>query len=190
MSHTASTTSCIILAGGQGKRVGGLDKGLVLYQGKPLIETVLEIMRPQVDDIIISANRNITSYQKYADNVVSDLSSSYQGPLAGIAACLKHCRHSHAVVVACDMPGLPDDLVSRLLAAMKNNDISIAAVDKHHQLALVLKTSLAESIQKQLDMDNRRLLQWVKSMAHASVSFDDEANAFMNLNHLPENQVI
>ncbi len=189
MNHTISTTSCIILAGGQGKRVGGHDKGLVLYQGKPLIETVLEIMRPQVDDIIISANRNITTYQKFTDNVVSDLSSSYQGPLAGIVACLKHCRHSNAVVVACDMPGLPDDLVSRLLAAMKNNDVSIAAVDKHHQLALVLKTSLAEVIQQQLDMGRRRLMQWVKSVPHASVSFDDNAQAFINLNHLQDEQI-
>ena len=79
--------SCIILAGGEGKRVGGLDKGLVSYKNRPLIEHVIDNVHSQVDDIIISANRNIKKYNQYAAKVLNDSASDYRGPLAGIAAC-------------------------------------------------------------------------------------------------------
>ena len=184
MKHVATTTSCIILAGGEGKRVDGQDKGLIVYNDKPLVESVIDIMKPQADDIIISANRNINTYQQYTDNVVSDLSSSYQGPLAGINACLAHCKHSHAVVVACDMPNLPDDLVSRLFAAIGDNDVAIATVDNYHQLAMMIKTDMSEAIQQELDKGQRKLIQWVESVAYVTVNFDDMPDAFVNLNHL------
>ena len=176
--------SCIILAGGEGKRVGGLDKGLVSYKNRPLIEHVIDNVHSQVDDIIISANRNIKKYNPYAAKVLNDSASDYRGPLAGIAACLRHCRHDMVLVLACDMPELPADLVDRLTSSMHQNTIRIATVNGHHQLAMIINKNLSNSIQQHLDKNQLKLIQWVESVSYETVSFDDIADAFVNLNHL------
>jgi len=187
MNTAATPVSCIILAGGEGKRAGGLDKGLVNYQDKPLIEHVITAINNQVDDIVISANRNVKTYQQYTAKVISDAAEHYQGPLAGIAACLKHCQHEQVLVIACDMPGLPSDLVERLYTPLQNQDISIATVDNHHQLAMILKQHLSRSIQHCLDNNLLKLIQWVESVPYTTVNFDDVPKAFTNLNHLSKN---
>ena len=184
MSSGSTHVSCIILAGGQGKRVGGSDKGLVLYNNKPLIEHVFDAVKLQVDDIVISANRNIDSYQQYAKQVINDSSENYRGPLAGITACLSHCKHELVLVVACDMPNLPDNLVERLTENLQNNSICIASVKKYHQLAMIVRNNLSDSIQQHLDKNQLKLIQWVESVPYITVSFDDIPGAFTNLNHL------
>ena len=182
--------SCIILAGGEGRRVNGQDKGLVLYKGKPLIEHVVEAISPQVDDIVISANRNLDSYQQYADKVVNDDQSDYMGPLAGINACLPHCRHPLTMIVACDLPLLPDDLVNRLYDALTESDeaatISIATVENRHQLTLLVRTELQSSIKQRLSDHRLKLIEWVESQQYKTVAFDGQARAFSNLNTLAQ----
>lgn len=186
MSNNTLQFSCIILAGGEGKRANGMDKGLIIYTGKPLIEHVIDAVSLQVDDIVISANRNIDSYLQYSNNVISDTSDSYRGPLAGIAASLPFCRHDLVLVVACDMPALPADLVERLAVDIDNKSIAIATVGDHHQLAMVLKKSLLESIQQQLADDRLKLIQWVQSVPYNIINFDDIPQAFINLNKLSD----
>ena len=189
MHGSAPQVSCIILAGGEGKRAGGSDKGFLPHTNesgndRPLIEHVIDAVKNQVDDIVISANRNIQSYKKYSANVIGDSTENYQGPLAGIAACLTHCRHEWVLIVACDMPNLPSNLVTRLLDGLKNNSISIATVGNHHQLALVVKRNLYESVQQRLDNRQLKLIRWVESVPYNTVSFDDMPEAFVNLNNL------
>ncbi len=184
MNTKSTRVSCIILAGGQGKRVGGADKGLVLYNNKPLIEHVFDVIKHQVDDIVISANRNIDSYQQYAKQVIHDSSENYRGPLAGITACLSHCKHNIVLVVACDMPNLPDNLVERLTENLQNNSICIATVKNYHQLAMIVSNNLSDSIQQHLDKNQLKLIQWVESVPYNTVSFDDSPDAFTNLNSL------
>jgi len=184
MNRKSPKISCIILAGGEGKRVAGQDKGLVLYKNKPLVEHVIATVKNQCNDIIISANRNIKYYNKYTNKVVTDLSENYRGPLAGIAACLPHCDHELVLVVACDMPELPVNLVERLTSDINNHSICIAAVDNHHQLAMVINRSLLASIQHSLDNNQLKLITWVASVSHKTVSFDDIPDAFINLNKL------
>jgi molybdopterin-guanine dinucleotide biosynthesis protein A len=191
MAKPATFVSCIILAGGRGKRAGGLDKGLLPYEikngkNKPLVEHVIDAVKNQVDDIAISANRNIEAYKSYSANVIGDATENYQGPLAGIAACLKHCKHELVLVVACDMPNLPGNLVTRLLSEIQNHSISIATVDNHHQLALIIKSNLADSVQQHLDNNQLKLIQWVESVPYKTVSFDDIPATFVNLNQLPD----
>ena len=176
--------SCIILAGGLGKRAGGADKGLILYKNRPLIEHVIDAVSPQVDDIIISANRNTETYKKYTSSVITDESPEYRGPLAGIAACLPYCKHEHALIVACDTPALPANLVERLAADIHNNSIDIATVGGHHQLAMIVSKDLVDSIKQQLGKNQLKLIQWVKSVNYSPVSFDDNPEAFVNLNEL------
>jgi len=176
--------SAIILAGGEGRRAGGRDKGLLDYNGRPMIEHVIDRIRPQADEIIISANRNLEQYRQYASQVIADETDSYRGPLAGISACLPACGHPLTLVVACDMPLLPADLVRRLLSAMADTDVAIATVNRQHQLALLLKTSLRDSIEQYLAGNRRKLITWIEAQRHTSVPFDDLAEAFVNLNRL------
>ena len=197
MNRPATFVSCIILAGGRGKRAGGVDKGLLPYEikngknktgiNKPLIEHVINAVKAQVDDIVISANRNIETYKRYSANVIGDATEDYQGPLAGIAAGLKHCKHERVLVIACDMPRLPANLVTRLLSQVLNHSISIATVDSNHQLALIIKSNLYDSIQQRLNNKQLKLIQWVESVPYSTVSFDDMPGAFVNLNQLPDN---
>ena len=133
---------------------------------------------------MISANRNIESYKKYAEDVINDASDNYRGPLAGILACLKHCHHQRILVVACDMPHLPADLVTRLSSGIENNEVCIATVDCHHQLAMLLNNTVYDSLKQALDNDQLKLIQWVNSIPHKSVSFDDTPDSFLNLNQL------
>jgi molybdopterin-guanine dinucleotide biosynthesis protein A len=190
MAKSAMHVSCIILAGGRGKRAGGLDKGLLPYEkktgeNKPLVEHVIDAVKNQVDEIIISANRNIESYKQYSANVIGDATEDYLGPLAGIAAGLKHCKYERVLVVACDMPNLPGNLVTRLLSHTQHHCISIATVDGHHQLALIIKGSMADSLQQRLNNKQLKLIQWVESLPYNTVSFDDIPGAFVNLNQMP-----
>jgi molybdopterin-guanine dinucleotide biosynthesis protein A len=186
MSNNTKKFSCIILAGGEGKRANGMDKGLISYKNKPLIEHVIDTVSPQVDDIVISANRNFDAYQKYSNNVINDKSDSYRGPMAGIAASLPYCSHDSVLVVACDMPALPSNLVKRLAVAIQNKSISIATVDRHHQLAMIIKKNLLESIQQRLNNNQLKLIQWVESAPYCTINFDDIPQAFINLNKLSD----
>jgi molybdenum cofactor guanylyltransferase len=184
MSKSFKQFSCIILAGGQGKRAGGQDKGLVLYKDRPLIEHVISAVKEQCSDIVISANRNIESYKQLATKVISDPADSYRGPLAGIAACLPHCQYEHILVVACDMPELPTTLVARLAADIDRHPVSIATVEDKHQLAMIINRNLLVSIQQCLDKEQLKLISWVQSLPYKTVSFDDVPDAFANLNRL------
>jgi molybdopterin-guanine dinucleotide biosynthesis protein A len=175
-----NTYSAIILAGGEGRRAGGADKGLLLHRGAPLIEHVIAVIAPQVDDIIISANRNTGRYQDYGYDVIRDTDDIRQGPLSGILACLPACRHERVLVVPCDMPNLPDNIVDRL-GAENSADISIAEVDSQLQLAMIVRRSLAPSIAAALASDELSLMRWVKSRNYRSVTFDKKSR-FTNLN--------
>ncbi|MBE9564982.1 MAG: molybdenum cofactor guanylyltransferase [Proteobacteria bacterium] len=189
MTSNTDQISCIILAGGRGKRAGGLDKGLIPYKDIPLIEHVINAVKNQVDDFVISANRNTETYKRYSANIIGDTTQDYQGPLAGIAACIKYCKHKLILIVACDMPNLPADLTTRLTSEMKNKSISIATVDGHHQLAMIVAINgsdadVYDSVQQKLNTKQLKLIQWVESLPYTTVSFDDNPDAFLNLNHL------
>ena len=181
MNKSANKVSCIILAGGEGKRVGGVDKGLLEYRGKPLIEHVIEKVSPQVDDIVISANRNTKRYQLYSQNVISDESEQYLGPLAGIAAALPYCTNERVLIVPCDMPFLPGNLVQKLSNAT-GKDISIAETETKMQLAFLMHKKLLTPIQHSVNNNQLRLMQWVRSHQPAIIHFTDD-EAFKNFNN-------
>ena len=146
MTDIDKKISCIILAGGKGKRVGGVDKGLLEYKNKPLIEHIINIIAPQVDDIVISANRNTERYKEYARKVISDESEDFLGPLAGIDAALPHCAHDRVLIVACDTPFLPGDIIEKFLLTHNNKKLYIAESGKKLQLVLLMHRSLHDSI--------------------------------------------
>lgn len=180
-----TSISCIILAGGEGKRFHHADKGLVELNGQPLIAHVMAALKHQVDDIVISANRNFEQYRAFSPMVVPDVNEKH-GPLSGIVAALPVCRHEQVLVVPCDMPCLPDDLLARLLAGLVQHDICIAEVQGRLQLVLLMRKSLLASAQGRLAAGDYRLMQWVKTCSPAIVNFDDRAEAFKNINEARE----
>ena len=107
--------SILLLAGGRGQRMGGQDKGLVTWQGQPLIAYAQRVARPLTDDLIISCNRNPDQYARFADQLVSDGNDDFAGPLAGIRAGLAAARHAHLLVLPCDVPNIDRDLLLALL---------------------------------------------------------------------------
>lgn len=107
--------SILLLAGGRGQRMGGQDKGLVMWRGEPLISHVQRSARPFTDDLIISCNRNHEQYALYADQVINDGNDHFEGPLAGIRTGLSVARHSHLLVLPCDVPGVDGPLITALM---------------------------------------------------------------------------
>jgi len=189
---------CIILAGGEGKRMDGEDKGFVLYKNKPLIKSVINKIKPQVGNIIISANRNLERYKKFGYPVVSDLAITkkdtgtiYQGPLAGIAAALPSCTHESVFIIACDMPLISDSIVSQLTHKLKNENheksrnIAIAEVNGKLQLAMLLNKNVLPSIERSLKNNHLKLMQWVKSNPMEIIKFSVESE-FKNFNYFKD----
>ena len=177
--------SGIVLAGGQGRRMGGVDKGLQPLRGKPMIEWVLERLAPQVGEVIVNANQNIPSYEKYGHRVVRDEIGGFAGPLAGLQAGLKANVHPFLVTVPCDSPFLPRDLVARLHATLIANhaDLAVARTgDQPHPVFSLVRESLAGHLTKFLEGGGRKIDAWYASLEVVEVPFDDQPEAFSNIN--------
>ena len=179
--------SGIVLAGGQGRRMGGVDKGLKGLRGKPMVEWVLARLAPQVDEIIINANQNIQTYQQFGYPVVPDQVSGFAGPLAGLHAGLKAAAYELVVTVPCDSPFLPHDLVHRLKTHLKDKQLAVAKTgdQAHPVFALVRKDVLAD-LEAFLARGGRKIDAWYAALNVVEVGFDDEADAFRNINTLEE----
>jgi len=181
MDHSKTQFSCIILAGGEGKRVDGRDKGLIDYNGKTLVKHVIDVVKPQTDEIIISANRNIETYEAYGYRVISDAGKDYQGPLAGIAAALPFCQNEWVLITPCDMPLLPSNIIEKLSQNKTGSNLCIAEVDNRFQLVFLVNKSLLPSILQSLQHGQLRLMQWVKSQNPVAHPFSESQN-FKNFN--------
>lgn len=173
--------SCIILAGGEGKRVNCADKGLIQFNGQSLIEHVITALQNQVDDIVISANRNLEQYKQFSPTVIPDATGNH-GPLSGIAAALPACKHELVLVVPCDMPYLPNNLLTRLLADFERHDIAIAEINDRLQLVFLMRKSLLNSVQDHVSSRKYKLMQWVKSCSHSILNFNEMPDSFKNMN--------
>ncbi|MDH5389045.1 MAG: molybdenum cofactor guanylyltransferase [Gammaproteobacteria bacterium] len=177
--------SCIILAGGEGKRMNGNDKGLIEFNSKPLIAHVINSLQNQVDDFVISANRNVEHYQQFSPDVIPDGCEKH-GPLSGIAAALSTCKHEQVLVIPCDMPFLPYDLVKTLITNFEHSDIAIVEVQERLQLVFLMKKSLLTSVQDHLTSGKHKLMQWVGDCSHTTVDFTASADAFRNINSIQD----
>ena len=175
--------AAVILAGGQGSRMGGADKGLIDYQGRPLVEWGLAALAPQVGEIVISANRNIERYAAYGYRVLPDTLPDYPGPLAGVLAALQTVAADWLLVVPCDTPHLPADLVLRLLDAAQREGVPLAmAADDmriHHSCFLV-QADQRDHLADFLARGERAVRHWQAQLPSTTVHFD--AAAFANLN--------
>ena len=178
-----SAVTGIVLAGGQGRRMGGVDKGLQLLHGKPMVAAVLERLSPQVSEILINANQNLGRYARFGHRVVPDAVGGFAGPLAGLHAGLGAARHALALTVPCDSPFLPLDLFSRLHAGLGKNDLAVARTgNQPHPVFALVRTSVKKNLEEFLSAGGRKIDAWYASLKVVEVSFDDEAEAFRNIN--------
>ncbi|MDX1329422.1 MAG: molybdenum cofactor guanylyltransferase MobA [Burkholderiaceae bacterium] len=190
---TADRVTGLILAGGRGSRMGGTDKGLQPLRGMPMAMHVLWRLAPQVTDVVINANRNLGAYEGFGRTVVPDASADFQGPLAGMLAGLPYCETEWMMVVPCDTPHLPTDLVARLLEAAEHADAPVAmpvTVEadgrrQTHPVFLLVRGDLYDSLSVFMQNGGRKIDAWTGSIGAIEVPFDDPA-AFFNANTLAE----
>ena len=178
----------LILAGGRGSRMGGVDKGLQSHHGMPLAMHALLRLAPQVGEVMINANRNLGAYESMGVPVWPDTLPDHPGPLAGWLAGMEHCETPYLLTVPCDSPHFPLDLAARLAAALAQADADIAMAatleDGRVQVQPVfclLKSTLLESLVRYLNGGQRKIDQWTAQHACTTVVFDDTP-AFFNAN--------
>lgn len=188
---TDSDSICaLILAGGAGRRVGGRDKGLLQWRGRPLIEQVHQVVAPQVSRCLISCNRNREQYAKIAPLAPADSRRDYQGPLAGIEAALGSIDQEFILLAPCDTPRLPADLAEVLLLALRQSTQSQAvyarAGDREHYLCALLRRSGQEGLKAYLDSGQRAVRHWYKQVGAFAVDFPSGESDFLNINEAAE----
>jgi molybdenum cofactor guanylyltransferase len=196
MSIPAEQITGLVLAGGRGSRMGGVDKGLQAHLGLPLAMHALLRLQPQVGALLINANRNLAAYEAMGVPVWPDPLPDYPGPLAGLLAGLEHCETPYLVTVPCDTPDFPVDLVQRLAAALVQSDAEIAMAATREDGSVrtqpvfcLLKAALSESLVAFLHGGQRKIDRWTAQHRCVEVPFDDPA-AFFNVNTLDELRLI
>jgi len=179
----------IVLAGGQGRRMGGVDKGLVELAGRPLVAHVLERLAPQVGALLINANQNPDRYAGFGHPVVPDAVGGFAGPLAGLHAGLMRATTPFAVTAPCDSPFLPADLVARLGSGLAAEDAQLAVAktfDQPHPVFALVRRDVLPNLAAFLGAGGRKIDTWYAALRVVEVLFDDEAEAFRNINTAAE----
>jgi len=175
----------VVLAGGMGRRMGGVDKGLLELRGRPLAAWVIERLRPQVDHLIINANQNRERYATFGCPVVADEVPDFAGPLAGLHAALSAAATPLVATAPCDSPFLPADLVSRLFSALTatGSDLAVARTfDQPHPVFCLCRREVLPHLTDYLASGGRKIDRWYATLTVVEVAFDDEADAFENIN--------
>lgn len=181
----------IILAGGRAQRMGGIDKGLVELQGKPMIAYVLKRLTPQVGRIIINANRNLDDYRYWADSIVKDSIGEYDGPLAGMASGLEATSTKYALTCPCDSPLLASDLAKRMYSQSIAEQAEIAVASdgsRLHPVFLLIQQSLLPSILAFLRAGERKIDKWFEQHTTTIVDFSDKPETFLNVNTIEDKE--
>ncbi|WP_413614802.1 molybdenum cofactor guanylyltransferase [Halomonas cupida] len=182
----------LVLAGGQGQRMGGVDKGLVEFAGAPLVSWAIRCLRPHVGEVLVSANRHLEQYAAVADRVVEDIEAGFHGPLMGIYSGLRAARSEWVVIVPCDSPLLPDDLVARLARVVEAGaDIAIADDgERRHPVVAMMRQALHRDLGLALASGERKVGRWYARHECRPVDVSDCAEAFTNLNSEAERSAL
>jgi len=181
----------LVLAGGQGRRMGSVDKGLIPLHGRPMVQHVLDRFRPQVDEILINANQHRAEYEAFGHPVLADAISGFAGPLAGLQVGLDRASFPLIATVPCDSPFLPADLVARLADALaeRRADLAVARTfNQPHPVFALVRRSVLPHLTRFLEDGGRKIDAWYATLSAVEVGFDDEADAFRNINTADELQ--
>jgi len=163
--------------------MGGVDKGLQPFRGRPMAQWAIERLAPQVDELLVNANQNFHEYGKFGYPVVRDEIGGFSGPLAGLHAGMKAASRPLVATVPCDSPFLPADLVARLAAALGANELAVAKTGAQpHPVFALARRSLLGNLEAFLAAGGRKIDAWYAPLRVVEVPFDDEAEAFRNIN--------
>jgi molybdopterin-guanine dinucleotide biosynthesis protein A len=179
----------LILAGGRGVRVGGVDKGLLSFHQEKIVQRVLRSLKPQAQLTLVSANRHIEEYESLGVPVIKDRLADYQGPLAGIEAALSVCPTPYMAVVPCDAPFISQDLLALLYERMEVTNANIVYAEGRGQdgqleaepMFALIRTCMLSSLRQYLGAGRRKVLAWYQSTDHASVLIENSL-CFANAN--------
>ena len=186
-----SSVTGLILAGGKGSRMGGVDKGLQAFRGKRLVDHVYERFAPQVGGVIINANQNHEEYKTFGVRVVSDAIGGFAGPLAGLHAGLSISKRPFLASVPCDSPFLPADLIERLYQRIDESGAELAVAktgDQPHPVFSLMRRTVLDHLADFLKGGGRKIDAWYATLNVVEVAFDDEPEAFSNINTREELQ--
>jgi len=189
MPSISLTVTGVVLCGGRGTRMGGVDKGLQPFRGRAMVEWVLERFEPQVADVFINANQNLERYLAFGHPVLRDRIEGFAGPLAGLHAALAQARSELVVTVPCDSPFLPPDLVHRLVLALEQAEAAVAVAKtggQPHPVFSLCRVSVLEHLSAFLHDGGRKVNAWHASLKTVEVDFADQAESFRNINTLEE----
>ena len=184
-SGTESTITAVVLAGGRATRMSGTDKGLIEVAGRPMVAYVLDALVPQVERILINANRNQDRYAAFGYPVVADEDPNFLGPLAGLASGLRMCRTPLMLAVPCDCPLVAPILVERLRAALEPEGTEIAVAFDGESLQPVfslLRRRLYRSLEAFLACGGRKVGDWLEQHQVAKADLSDCRDSFINVN--------
>ncbi|MBL8518289.1 MAG: molybdenum cofactor guanylyltransferase [Betaproteobacteria bacterium] len=193
MSSPRPPITALILAGGRGTRMGTVDKGLQPFRGKPMVAHVIERIAPQVSEVIINANQNLDAYAAFGHRVIADEVTGFVGPLAGFERGLTHAASELVVTAPCDSPFLPADLVERLYAQLKRHDAEVAVAktgDQAQPVFCLMKKPVLDSLRDFLRSGQRKIDLWYAARRVVEAPFDDEADAFRNINTLEDKSAL
>lgn len=183
----------VVLAGGRATRMGGVDKGLVPVNGRPMIAWVIDVLRPQVADVLVNANRNLGQYRVLGCPVIDDGDREFRGPLAGIASGMRAASSKYVAFAPCDSPLVCGDLVARLHAALSLAGARIAVAhdgDRLQPVFALLECSLRDDLMRYLDSGGRKIDRWYAEHGYASADFSDVAESFANINAPDEKRAL
>ena len=179
----------VILAGGRGVRVGGEDKGLLIFNHEPIVKRVFKSLNQQVHMIVVSANRHVEEYQSFGVPVVKDRLPDYQGPLAGIEAALTVAITPYVLIVPCDAPFISNHLAQKLYGKMEETNANIVFAQGYtdegevaaEPMFALIRSCMLSHLRAYLDSGRRKVLGWYELTDHASVLIDDPL-CFANAN--------
>jgi len=184
-SNNSMQISGLILAGGRSSRMDGNDKGLLMLLGRPMIDHVINRLKAQVGQVLISANRHLDSYEKFGYEVLVDDYDDYRGPLAGMSRGLAQCKSEYLLTVPCDGPLLPLDLASRMLeCAQQKKAKAVLAFDGQYKQPTynLIHKDLSAQLTQSLEHNEHKLGKWLMDNGAHKLDFADQKSAFLNVN--------
>lgn len=186
----AAQISGIILAGGQARRMGGVDKGLVEFNGRTMYERISKLLAPQVKEVLVNANRNHDRYQAHGATVVADYLQGYLGPLAGLASGMMAARTTWVITVPCDGPFLNQDYVMRMASEVVEDTRIVVARDsvRLQPTYMLVETALVDDLKSFLESGERKIDRWFVKHSYRTCDFSDSPDCFLNINSEQERQ--
>lgn len=184
-SHNPDQITGVILAGGMGRRMNGVDKGLVVLNGREMVSYVIDTLKPNVNEVVVNANRNIDAYEKFGASVVADSIEGYQGPLAGVEAGMSQAKTPWIFTCPCDSPIQSSLLLPFMWQQIKSTDANIGLAfdgERTHPVFSLLQTNLLESLRAYLAAGDRKIDRWFEQHKLLTIDCSNYAASFVNIN--------